>query len=128
MRDVRATLDIVTRLRLKRVGLSIDDFGTGHSSLVQLRDIPFDELKLDKSFIHGVAGKPALSAIVEPTLAMARQLHMKSVAEGVEDRADWDYLAARGCDIAQGYFVARPMPAEEIKGWCEEWARHRAMF
>ena len=125
MRDVRVPLDILTRLRLKRVGLSIDDFGTGHSSLAQLRDIPFDELKLDGSFVNGAAKDPALKAIVEATLTMARQLGMKSVAEGVEHRDDWDFLRALGCDVAQGYFIARPMPAIDLPGWRNDWELRR---
>jgi EAL domain-containing protein (putative c-di-GMP-specific phosphodiesterase class I)/FixJ family two-component response regulator len=125
MKDVRAPLDIVTRLRLKRIGLSIDDFGTGHSSLAQLRDIPFDELKLDRSFVNGAGRDPAVRAIVEGTLAMARQLGMKSVAEGVEDRADWDFIRALGCDVAQGYFIARPMPGDGLPDWATAWEKRR---
>ncbi|MDP1647810.1 MAG: EAL domain-containing response regulator [Rubrivivax sp.] len=125
MRDVRAPLDVLTRLRLKGVSLSIDDFGTGHSSLAQLRDIPFDELKLDRSFVHGAAGDTSLGAIIEATLAMARQLGMKTVAEGVEDQADLDYLRAHGCDVAQGYFIARPMPGADLVGWRVAWESRR---
>lgn len=121
MKDIRAPLEILSRLRLKRIGLSIDDFGTGHSSLAQLRDFPFDELKLDRSFVHGAAGDPALRAIVDATLTMAAQLGMKSVAEGVEDRQDWDYLSAAGCNVAQGYFIGRPMPGEQLVAWYEAW-------
>ena len=125
MKDQRAPLDILTRLRLKRIGLSIDDFGTGYSSLAQLRDIPFDELKLDRSFAGGAARDPSLRAIVEATLVMARQLGMKSVAEGVEDRADWDCLRTLGCDVAQGYFIARPMPGADLLAWRSGWERRR---
>ena len=121
MPDVRIPLDILTRLRLKRIGLSIDDFGTGHSSLAQLRDIPFDELKLDRSFVHGAAADPARVAILEGTLAMARHLGIKTVAEGVEDRADWDFLQSLGCNMAQGYFVARPMPGGDLPAWHAAW-------
>ncbi len=121
MLDARAPLDIVARLRLKGVGLSIDDFGTGHSSLAQLRDMPFDELKLDRSFVNGVAGDDSLAAIVKAALVMARQLGMKSVAEGVEGRADWDFLQAHGCDVAQGYFIARPMLGCELPAWHCAW-------
>ncbi len=121
MEDPVAPLDILTRLRLRKTGLSIDDFGTGHSSLAQLRDIPFDEIKLDQSFIHGASQDPALRAIVETTMDMARRLGLKTVAEGVEDRADWDFVRAAGCDVAQGYFVARPMRAEALEGWVREW-------
>jgi EAL domain-containing protein (putative c-di-GMP-specific phosphodiesterase class I)/ActR/RegA family two-component response regulator len=125
MKDQRAPLDILTRLRLKRIGLSIDDFGTGHSSLAQLRDVPFDELKLDRSFVHGAAADPALAAIVEGTLAMACQLGIKTVAEGVEDRTDWDFMRRLGCDLAQGYFVARPMPGADLPGWHAAWETRR---
>lgn len=123
MRNPLAQIDILTRLRLKRTGLSIDDFGTGHSSLAQLRDIPFDELKVDQSFVHGAHSDASLRAILEGTLGMARQLGMKVVAEGVEDRADWDFVRRVGCDLAQGYFIARPMPASDLPRWLAEWAR-----
>ena len=122
MKDIRAPLDILTRLRLKRIRLSIDDFGTGHSSLAQLRDIPFDELKLDRSFVNGASQDPALRAIAQSTLAMASQLGMQSVGEGVEDQTDWDFLRAMGCDVAQGYFIARPMPGAALAGWVKQWA------
>jgi EAL domain-containing protein (putative c-di-GMP-specific phosphodiesterase class I) len=125
MQNPLATLDILSRLRLKGFGLAIDDFGTGHSSLAQLRDLPFQELKLDRSFVHGANRDPARRAIVEATLALAHQLGMKAVAEGVEDRADWDFLATIGCDIVQGYLVARPMTGAELPSWCATWtARH----
>jgi EAL domain-containing protein (putative c-di-GMP-specific phosphodiesterase class I)/CheY-like chemotaxis protein len=129
MRDPVVLLDIATRLRLKRIGLSIDDFGTGHSSLAQLRDIPFDELKLDRGFVHGAARDPSLHAILEATRGMARQLGLRTVAEGVEDREDWDCLRALGCDLAQGWFVARPLPAHEVPGWVQGWrARQHALL
>jgi EAL domain-containing protein (putative c-di-GMP-specific phosphodiesterase class I) len=126
MQDIRAPLEIISRLRLKRIGLSIDDFGTGHSSLAQLRDFPFEELKLDRSFVHGAAGDPALAAIVTATLGMAAQLGMKSVAEGVEDRRDWDFVRAAGCHVAQGYFIARPMPGDQLPSWHGSWKRRLA--
>jgi EAL domain-containing protein (putative c-di-GMP-specific phosphodiesterase class I) len=121
MKNPLAALDILTRLRLKHISLSIDDFGTGHSSLAQLRDIPFDELKVDRGFVHGAWRDSSLRAIFEANLGMAQQLGMKTVAEGVEDLEDWDFLCAAGCDLAQGYFIARPMPAEEIMGWLPTW-------
>jgi len=117
MRDPLAALDILTRLRLKRIRLSIDDFGTGHSSLAQLRDIPFDELKVDRSFVHGACNDSALSAIVEASLSLAQKLGMTTVAEGVEDRADWDYLRTSGCDLAQGYYIAKPMLGADLATW-----------
>ncbi len=125
MTNAVAALDILTRLRLKHIGLSIDDFGTGHSSLAQLRDIPFDELKVDKGFVHGASHNAANRAILEASLGMARQLGMRSVAEGVEDRDDWDLLRTIGCDLAQGYFVARPMPADKLIEWIADWETRR---
>lgn len=121
MKNPLASLDILTRLRLKRISLSIDDFGTGHSSLAQLRDIPFDELKVDRGFVHGVYHDSSLRAILEASIGMARQLGMKTVAEGVEDREDWEFLRAAGCDQAQGYFIAPPMQAETLGKWNSEW-------
>lgn len=120
-RDLDRLLDVATRLRLKRVGLAIDDFGTGYSSLAQLRDVPFDELKLDRSFVHGASSNPQLQAILRATLDMARQLGLRTVAEGVEDREDWDNLRDMACDFAQGYLIARPMPAEAILNWSSDW-------
>ncbi|MDQ3187048.1 MAG: EAL domain-containing response regulator [Pseudomonadota bacterium] len=121
MQDTRAPLEILTRLRLKRFRLSIDDFGTGHSSLAQLRDIPFDELKIDQGFVHGAWADETLRAMYDASLALARQLGMEVVAEGVEDRNDWDLLCRTGCDLAQGTFISRPMLAADLPGWIEDW-------
>jgi EAL domain-containing protein (putative c-di-GMP-specific phosphodiesterase class I)/DNA-binding NarL/FixJ family response regulator len=115
-------LEIVARLRMKGFRLSIDDFGTGQSSLQRLEALPFGELKVDRQFVHGAHKNPAKQAILEASLALAKALGMKSVAEGVEVRADWDLLARSGCDVAQGYFVAKPMPAEALAGWFEAWS------
>lgn len=121
MPDLRAPLEILTRLRLKRFRLSIDDFGTGHSSLSQLRDIPFDELKIDQGFVHRAWSNERVRAIYNASLSLARQLGMEIVAEGVEDRDDWDFLRQTGCDLAQGYFIAKPMPAADLPAWMEVW-------
>lgn len=125
MKDPRASMEILTRLRLKRVRLSIDDFGTGHSSLAQLRDLPFVELKVDRGFVHGAAIDPTISAIFTASRAMAQQLRMKTVAEGVEDFADWSWLHEHGCDVVQGYFIARPMPQEDLPEWLAAWEERR---
>ncbi len=121
MRNMSAPLEILTRLCLKRFSLSIDDFGTGHSSLSQLRDIPFNELKVDQGFVHGAASNDTLRAICCASLSLAQQMGMKTVAEGVEDQADWDFLRNTSCDLAQGYFIAKPMPADEIPAWISAW-------
>ena len=121
MEDLRIPLEILTRLRLKRFRLSIDDFGTGNSSLAQLRDLPFDELKIDQSFVRGAWNNEKLRAMFDSSLGLAKQLGMESVAEGVENRDDWDFVRDRGCDIAQGYFISKPMPAADLPGWIESW-------
>jgi EAL domain-containing protein (putative c-di-GMP-specific phosphodiesterase class I)/ActR/RegA family two-component response regulator len=121
MDDQRVPLEILTRLRLKRFGLSIDDFGTGHSSLSQLSNIPFNELKIDRGFVHGAGTNETVRAIYEASQRLAKQLGMEIVAEGVEDRDDWDFLRNAGCDLAQGYFIARPMPAADLPGWIRSW-------
>lgn len=121
MDDLRAPLETLTRLRMKRFRLSIDEFGTGHSSLVQLRGIPFDELKIDQSFVHGAWANKTVQAKYDASMAIARQLEMEVVAVGVEDQNDWDNLRRTGCDLAQGYFIAKPMPAAELPGWIETW-------
>ncbi|MCR6664699.1 MAG: EAL domain-containing response regulator [Methyloversatilis sp.] len=128
MHDTPSLLDIVSRLRLKRIGLSIDDFGTGFSSLAQLRDIPFDELKLDRSFVRGAGENAELLAILRANLDMARQLGLRSVAEGVETAGDWACLRDLGCDVAQGYFIARPMPADRLPEWMAEWEARRTLL
>lgn len=121
MQDARAPLETLTRLRLKRFRLSIDDFGTGHSSLVQLRDIPFDEMKIDRGFVHRAWTDELVRAMYDASLGLARQLGMEVVAEGVEDGNDWAFLRRTGCDLAQGYFIGAPMPAADLPAWMEEW-------
>jgi EAL domain-containing protein (putative c-di-GMP-specific phosphodiesterase class I) len=121
MRDCRVPLEVLTRLRMKRFGLSIDDFGTGHSSLAQLRDIPFNELKIDRGFVHEAASNPTLKAIFDNTLRLARELDISVVAEGVEDLADWEFVRNSDCELAQGYYFARPMPADELLAWLQGW-------
>jgi EAL domain-containing protein (putative c-di-GMP-specific phosphodiesterase class I)/FixJ family two-component response regulator len=123
MRQRSTILDVLSRLSLKRFGLSIDDFGTGHSSLAQLRDLPFDELKVDRGFVHGSSKDPTRQAICSASLRMAHQLQMKVVAEGIEDQDDWDSLSDLGCDIGQGYFIARPMPAAAVLDWLSAWGK-----
>jgi EAL domain-containing protein (putative c-di-GMP-specific phosphodiesterase class I)/ActR/RegA family two-component response regulator len=125
MRQLSTALDVLTRLKLKRFRLAIDDFGTGHSSLAQLRDLPFDELKVDRSFVNGVSTDPRLQAICGASLHMARQLRLRSVAEGVELEADRDLLRYLDCTAAQGFMIARPMRPEEIVPWIAERSRQR---
>jgi EAL domain-containing protein (putative c-di-GMP-specific phosphodiesterase class I)/ActR/RegA family two-component response regulator len=129
MKDLRAPLEVLSRLRLMRFVLSIDDFGTGYSSLAQLRDIPFDELKIDQSFVHRAAHDPTARAMYDTSLSLAKRLHLRTVAEGVENQADWDLVQSTACDEAQGYLVARPMEASSLPGFRDDWrARSATQF
>lgn len=121
MTDVGRCLENLARLRVKGFGLSIDDYGTGYSSMQQLARILFTELKLDQSFVTDCATNAQHRAIIESSLDMARRLKLKSVAEGVETLADWSLLKELGCGLAQGYFIAKPMPAGDLMGWAGGW-------
>jgi EAL domain-containing protein (putative c-di-GMP-specific phosphodiesterase class I)/ActR/RegA family two-component response regulator len=121
MRDLSTVLDVLSRLRLKRFRLSIDDFGTGHSSLAQLRDLPFDELKVDRGFVHGACTDSTRRAICSASLRMAHELNLRVVAEGIENKGDWDLLHRMGCEVGQGYFMARPMAGIQILEWISNW-------
>jgi EAL domain-containing protein (putative c-di-GMP-specific phosphodiesterase class I) len=105
------------------VSLSIDDFGTGYSSLSYLARLTADEVKIDKSFITNVATDEVSAAIVRAVVELAHQLGLKTVAEGVEDQRTWDRLAELGVDIAQGYFLSRPLPGDKCGMWL--WERRR---
>lgn len=116
--------DAAERLRVLRragVDVSIDDFGTGHSSLAQLRDVPFTELKVDRGFVKGARTNAIIRPILEGSVEFASRLGMQSVAEGVETVDDWFLLREIGCDIAQGYFIGRPAPAESLRPWLAAW-------
>ncbi|WP_157670161.1 EAL domain-containing protein [Chitinibacter sp. GC72] len=115
--NLAAALGTLARLRLKGFGLSIDDYGTGFSSMQQLARIPFTELKIDRSFVNGACQQQNLSIILQSAIDMANRLGMSTVAEGVETLEDWRLLQQFGCEIAQGYFIAKPMPAAELFTW-----------
>jgi EAL domain-containing protein (putative c-di-GMP-specific phosphodiesterase class I) len=116
--NLGATLENLARLRMRGFGLSIDDYGTGFSSMKQLEQVPFTELKIDYSFVTGCGSNPKLLGIVKSSIALAQSLGIKCVAEGVESQADWDTLKAAGCDIGQGYFYSNPMdPALFLDIW-----------
>jgi diguanylate cyclase (GGDEF)-like protein len=117
MTDPTAAIAVLDQLAEAGVRLSIDDFGTGYSSLAYLKRLPVDEVKLDKSFVLGMTSDPDDRAIVRSTVELARNLGLRMVAEGVEDQATWDALAAMGCELAQGYHLASPMPAAEATAW-----------
>ena len=114
MADPTRALAITGALSGMGVRLAIDDFGTGYSSLAYLRQLPIDELKIDRTFVGHLATNPDDGAIVRSTISLAHDLGLPVVAEGVEDRRAYELLAAYGCDVAQGYFISRPMPSADI--------------
>ena len=122
MSSVGHVLENLIRLRMKGFGLSIDDYGTGYSSMQQLTRIPFTELKIDQSFVMHAAHQEASRMILESSLEMARKLRIVSVAEGAETSQDWNLLRESGCDLAQGFYVAEPMPAAQFPDWVRGWA------
>lgn len=116
-KDFAQTLDILTRIRLKGFGLAIDDFGTGYSSMETLKHMPFTELKVDRLFAHGASNDLATRAILESSIKLGRSLNLNVVVEGIETEADYRLATELGCDEIQGYFIAKPMPADEFIEW-----------
>ncbi len=112
-----AALGVLARLRIKGFGLSIDDYGTGFSSMQQLARIPFTELKIDHSFVHGAHERKNLRIILQSALDMAHRLGLVTVAEGIETLEDWRLLQELGCTIGQGYLIAEPMPGSALPQW-----------
>lgn len=125
MSDTARGLGMLARLRLKGFGLSVDDFGTGYSSLSQLSQIPFSELKIDRSFVSGADHQPRKRAMIETSLDLARKLGLIVVAEGVESMEEWQLLAQLGCHYAQGYLISPPVPGEELLGTIQRWRQSK---
>jgi diguanylate cyclase (GGDEF)-like protein len=109
-------------------GISIDDFGTGYSSLGRLRDLPIDELKIDRSFIMNLVEDEGDMTIVRSTIHLAHQMGLQVVAEGVETQEAWRQLRKMGCERAQGFLIAKPMPAREIPAWIAAWSQRSREF
>ena len=117
MADPAHALAILAMLQSMGVRLSIDDFGTGYSSLTHLRELPVDEIKIDKSFVINMTRNEADASIVRTVIDLAHNLGKQVCAEGVEDRETWQMLTELGCDLAQGYWIGRPMNAEALMEW-----------
>lgn len=115
--DPIRALGVLGRLGVMGVGLSLDDFGTGYSSLAYLKRLPVSEIKIDKSFIINMALDDNDAVIVRSTIELARNLGLQVVAEGVETEEMWSLLSSLGCDLAQGYYLSRPIPAEDLTSW-----------
>jgi diguanylate cyclase (GGDEF)-like protein len=121
MDDPEGAIDVLWELRRSGVRLSVDDLGVGHSSLSYLKRLPVHEIKIDKSFVTGMVDDSDDEAIVTAVIAMVHRLRMTVVAEGVEDERTLVRLAELGCDIAQGYWMSRPIPAADIAPWIANW-------
>ncbi|PWC31960.1 EAL domain-containing protein, partial [Azospirillum sp. TSO22-1] len=115
MQDFVTMLEVLGRFRLKGFHLSVDDFGTGYSSVARLLRLPFSELKVDRSFVSGMADMHESAVVTKALIDLAHNLGLSAVAEGVETRAAFEMLEKWGCDVAQGYFFSRPTEAAAIE-------------
>jgi len=117
MADTTRTLVVLDRLNELGVQISIDDFGTGYSSLTYLKRLPVHEVKIDRSFVDTMSSDDANATIVRSIIDLARNLSLRVVAEGVEDGITWETLAALDCDVAQGYYLSKPIPPDRLTPW-----------
>jgi diguanylate cyclase (GGDEF)-like protein len=120
MGDRERAREILTQLRTFGIRVAVDDFGTGYSSLAYLRELPIDELKLDRSFVQPMAEDPRAAAIVRSTISLAHSLGMRLVAEGVENEITAGHLALSGCDVSQGFFFSKALPPDELEIWLDD--------
>ena len=118
--DLPSALATISRLRLRGFGISIDDYGTGFSSMQQLSRFPFSELKIDRSFIHNAPARQYMRNILKSAIEMGLRLGINTVAEGVETGAELHLLKSLGCKQAQGFLLAQPMPGRELIGWIDQ--------
>jgi EAL domain-containing protein (putative c-di-GMP-specific phosphodiesterase class I) len=116
MKDLERTTASMRRFQEAGIALSIDDFGTGYSSLGYLRHLPVDALKIDRSFVRDLPQSGDSATICAAIIAMARELKLKVIAEGVETAEQLDFLRRHRCDLAQGYYIGRPVPVSELQG------------
>jgi diguanylate cyclase (GGDEF)-like protein len=114
------SMEILNEFHQLGFGVSIDDFGTGYSSLAYLKNLPADEIKIDKSFVMNMANDKKDESIVKAAIDLAHNLGLKIVAEGIEDEKTFDILTEMGCDFAQGYFMAKPMPCDDLLDWMQQ--------
>ena len=119
--DIGNSLGNLVQLRVKGFGLAIDDYGTGHCERRHLERITASELKIDRKMLTGAIRRAPLKQMLAASLDIARELNLKSVAEGVENQEEWDLVNELDCDLAQGYFIARPMAGEALPDWHQLW-------
>jgi len=123
--DLAPVLNVLARLRLKGFGLSMESIGSGFSVLHQLSNMPFTELKIDQASMREAQEQDWNRTLVDLSLEMARRLNLRTVAERIETRVDWDTAQAHGWDEAQGFFISRPLPGHQIPEWAEAWRLRR---
>jgi EAL domain-containing protein (putative c-di-GMP-specific phosphodiesterase class I) len=116
-------MDTLTRFRIKGIGLAIDDFGTGYSSLLQLRQLPFTEVKIDRQFVRDLPQARDCCVIVRAIVDLAHGLGLTATAEGIETVEQLRFLRAGGCDVAQGYLIARPLDGDALGSWAAGFER-----
>ncbi|HTI85610.1 MAG TPA: EAL domain-containing response regulator [Alphaproteobacteria bacterium] len=121
MKDPVVALGLLTQLRVKNFNLSIDDFGTGFSSMIQLVRLPFSEMKVDKSFVMTATESQESRTIIKSIVDLGHSLGLRVTAEGLEDSGTLEFLNSVGCDMAQGYLIAPPMPSHQVERWIVEW-------
>jgi EAL domain-containing protein (putative c-di-GMP-specific phosphodiesterase class I) len=112
----------LTRLRAMGVRVSVDDFGTGYSSLADLKDLPVDAVKIDRTFVRDMENDANDAAVVRAVIDLGRDLGLQVIAEGVEDEETWNRLAGLGCNLAQGYHLGPPLSAKEFSLWLSHWS------
>lgn len=122
------TLGVLNRLRLRGFGLSIDDYGTGFSSMERLVRVPWTELKIDRSFVHGVHRNARQRAVLQSAIDVATRLNIQSVAEGVETEEDWRLLQALGCTQGQGWLFSRALPGADLPAWLKQHAARQPLL
>jgi len=116
-------MDTLTRFRIKGIGLAIDDFGTGYSSLMQLRQLPFTEVKIDRLFVRDLPSARDCRVIVKAIVQLAHGLGLIATAEGVETPDQLRFLREIGCDVAQGYLIAEPLEGDNLRSWSESFSK-----
>ncbi len=117
MADPERAVRVLEALRAMGVGISIDDYGTGHASIAYLTQLPATEIKIDRSFITGICEDQHAETIARSTIDLARHLGLHVVAEGIETREVWEHLAGLNCDTAQGYFISKPIDGDQLTAW-----------
>jgi len=128
MDDPLYAMEVLGKLKALGLSTSIDDFGTGYSSLAYLKNLPIDELKIDRSFVGSMVTDESDLTIVRSTIDLSHNLGLDVVAEGVEDAATLERLAELGCDRAQGYHLSRPVPADEVVDWIDDVAARQGVI